>query len=230
MHELTASYVNEETGYEVFLQDEEDLLSDSEEAMLVEDMKPVTEYGNCAFESADVTRGSTYEYVKDNYSGYFRESGTLFIIDMGNRHINLYSSGDIEKIVTPSYANSITDNTYRYASEGDYYTCASTAYSQVNTLLSGGRIAQPMKYISCALLALICAFLINYIILRMLSKNTKTPQAKIMAAIAATALVGSMSTTVPKRVRHSSSHSGGGGGGFSGGGGGGGFSGGGHIF
>ena len=223
-------YTNEQTGYSVYLADNADLLTDAQEQQLAEVMIPVTEYGNAAFESQTVEGESSYDYVETEYTDYFQDSGTLFLIDMGNRQIKLYSSKDIEETVTASYANSITDNIYTYATDGDYYTCAEKAFTQEITLLQGGRIAQPMKYISCALLALITAFLINYLIVRISSHNVKTPQDKIMAAVAATALMGSVAARVTRRERHESSSSSGGGGGFSGGGGGGGFSGGGHSF
>jgi len=226
--DFTALYANPETGYEVYITDGEDLLTDAQEQMLLENMIPITQYGNCAFETRYVSGSDSYSYVRDHYTDYFTESGTLFLIDMGNRQIRLYSSKDVEKTVTASYANSITDNIYTYATAGDYYTCAQKAFEQEYTLLRGGRIAQPMKYISCALLALIFALLINYFIVRFKSRNTKTPQERIMEAVAATALVGSAATLVTSRERiHSDDSSSSGGGG---GGGGGGFSGGGHSF
>ncbi len=233
MAENSSLYTNPDTGYEIFLSDEADLLTDQEEVQLTEYMEPITQYGNCAFDSVYVRSGSSYSYAEQYYGDYFEESGTLFLIDMGNREIHLYSSGEIEKTVTASYANSITDNIYTYASDGDYYQCAQKAFTQELTLLQGGRIAQPMKYISCAFLALIIAFLINYFIVRAKAKNKKSPQYEIMKAVAVSAAVGGATTAVTKVVRHSS----GGGGGFGGrggssftGGGGGGFSGGGHKF
>lgn len=222
-------YTNPETGYKVFILDGEDLLTEEQESSLAENMIPITQYGNCAFDTEYVTGMSSYDYAVRNYTDYFKESGTLFLIDMGNREIKLYNSRDIEKAVNPSYANSITDNVYTYATKGDFYTCATKVFEQEYTLLQGGRIAQPMKYISCALLALILALLVNYFIVRFKSKNTKTPQQLIMAAVAATALVGSTAAVVTSRTRKSRGSSGGGGGSF-GGGGGGGFSGGGHSF
>ena len=225
-------YTNEQTGFSVYLSDNADLLTADEEEQLAQVMIPITAYGNAAFESQHVSGGSSYDYVKAEYTDYFKNSGTLFLIDMGNRQIKLYNSREIEKTVTPSYADSITDNIYTYASKGDYYTCAEKAFTQEITLLQGGRIAQPMKYISCALLALITALMINYFIVRLKSKNTRTPQEKIMEAVAATALMGSLAARVTSRERHVSSSSSGGGGfsGGGGGGGGGGFSGGGHSF
>lgn len=88
------------------------------------------------------------------------------MIDMDNRNIWIHSNGAIYRTITKSYADTITDNVYTYASAQDYYGCASEAYTQMATLLAGRRIAQPMKYISNALLALIIALLINYFVVR----------------------------------------------------------------
>ena len=231
MAEISSIYQNPQTGFEVYLEDGADLLTDEQETSLVEYMTPITAYGNCAFDTTTAAGSSSYNYTDANYRGILEESGTLFLIDMGNREIHLFSGGKIEKTVTPSYANSITDNIYTYASDGDYYTCAVKAFTQTRTLLEGGRIAQPMRYISCAFLALIIAFLICYFIVRAKARNKKSPQYEVMKAAAISAAVGGTAAAVTKRVRHSSSSGGGshGGGGFSGGGGGG-FSGGGHKF
>ena len=40
-------------GYEVVIDDEAELLTDDEEARLLQSMKPITEYGNVAFKSVD---------------------------------------------------------------------------------------------------------------------------------------------------------------------------------
>ena len=42
-------YTNPDTNYQIVIIDDLDLLTDEEEKMLVEDMKPVTAYGNAAF-------------------------------------------------------------------------------------------------------------------------------------------------------------------------------------
>ena len=45
-----AQYVNKESGYEAYIIDEEDLLTDEEEEELLYDyMKPITEYGGVSF-------------------------------------------------------------------------------------------------------------------------------------------------------------------------------------
>ena len=229
------AYTNPDTNYVVYMNDEYDLLSDEEESKLINEMIPLTEYGNAGFLSCENSSESTSQYSARVYSSLFgTESGTLLVIDMGQRMLYIKSNGAISEIVSNAYSNTITDNIYRYASDGDYYTCASKAYSQVYTLLSGGKIAQPMRYISAALLALILGLMINYLIVRTVSKPRKADTEEIIDAanvdfrLRDPAARHSHTTKVYSPVRSSSGGGGsrGGGGGFSGGGG----SGGGHRF
>ena len=229
------AYTNPDTNYVVYMNDEYDLLSDEEESRLIDEMIPLTEYGNAGFLSCENSSESTSQYSARVYSSLFgTESGTLLVIDMGQRMLYIKSNGAISEIVSNAYSNTITDNIYRYASEGDYYTCASKAYVQVYTLLSGGKIAQPMRYISAALLALILGLMINYLIVRTVSKPRKADTEEIIDAanvdfrLRDPAARHSHTTKVYSPVRSSSGGGGsrGGGGGFSGGGG----SGGGHRF
>lgn len=231
----TSRYTNDQTGYEVFISDWLDLLTDEEEENLLPYMIPITEYGNVVFESQSLVWQTAKQYISDQYSEYWDESASVFLIDMENRELNLFSSGKIKQIVTPSYANSITDNIYPYASDGDYFTCAAKAYEQEAVLLRGGKIAQPMKYISCGLMAIILALLINYFIMRIAARNAKASSSEMMKAAAVSMAVGAVARNVTRRVRHVSSQSHGGGGSHHFGGGhsghsGGGFSGGSHKF
>lgn len=127
---------------------------------------------------------STASYADDFYHDSFGQtSGTLFLIDMDNREIYIFSDGAIYRTVTSSYANTITDNVYRYASREDYYSCASKAFEQIQALLAGQRIARPMKYISNALLALILAALVNYFLAMYLSGSSKPSSKEILSSI-----------------------------------------------
>jgi len=226
-------YINPQTGFGAIIDDEEDLLSDSEEALLLNDMLPITEYGNVLFISAYPSGMSSTAYANSLFWDISRGDSALFMIDMYNREISLFTTGKVKNTVSYAYCNSITDNVYRYASKGNYYLCASEAYKQAATLLDGGRIAQPMKVICCILLALIISLLVNYLLVRATSRNAKSTEEVLMQAVAASAAVSAATVAVTKRVRHQS-HSGSfSGGGFSGGGsfgGGGGFSGGSHKF
>jgi len=231
-----ALYTNPETGYEVILEDDADLLTAEEEAVLAEKMKDITEWGSAAFKSIDENDTTTANYIEGYYRELFgTESGTVFLIDMDNRNIWLKNNGAISRIVTDGYSDTITDNCYHSASRGDYSGCATEAFAEVETLLSGSRIAQPMKYVSNALLAGILALLLNYFLMRWASKNRVPGKGELLAGMQYHCTL-----TKPqaehleqiKRYSPQSSGSGGSSGSSSGGGGGGGSSGsgGGHSF
>lgn len=220
------NFVYAQGDHQVIISDEEDLLSVEEENMLKIKMEEVSEYGNVAFVTLS-QYDDTGTYAKQLYRQLFnRDSGFLFLIDMGRRNIWIYCDGAIYRTIDKAYANTITDNIYRYAKNGDYYNCAYNAFDQALTLLKGGRIAQPMKYISNALIACVCALLINFFLLTVQRKKDEDIIAR--AAPALTTLIGvnilSKKITASRSRKHVeySGSSGGGGGGFSGGGGGGG--------
>ena len=226
-------YTNPDTGFAIYLDDGEDLLSADEEALLIQDMMPITEYGNAGFVSGRAS-GTTSSWAEQIYRRQFgTDSGSVFFFDMENRVIQIMSGGSVYKVVTKAYANTITDNVYRYASRGEYYQCAAEAFRQELTLLAGGRIARPMKHITNALVAISLALILNYlIVLRQRAKNARavkvaTPVAA--AAGSAAAVVVSSQLIKERTYTHVESSGGHGGrGGFSGGGfSGGGFSGGG---
>lgn len=176
-------WVNGETGYQVVIEDDADLLSEQEETQLAAEMQQITSYGHVAFKSVSRNDYQTSAYARQYYHEHFSSnSGTLFLIDMDNREIYIFSNGAIYKTVTDAYADTITDNVYRYASDSNYYLCASNAFSQIHSLLAGRRIAQPMKYISNALLALILAAFINYFAVRLTSRSAKPGTQEILSA------------------------------------------------
>ena len=148
---------------------------------------------------------------------------------MDNREIYIFSDGAIYRTVTKSYAESITDNVYSYASKGNYYRCASEAFEQINTLLAGQKIAQPMKNISNVLLALILAALINYFLAMRTAGSAKASSKEILNSIstqfsfrnAQKCLTKQDKVYSPPSSSSGGGHSGGGGGGHSSGGGGG---------
>ena len=180
-----SSFTNKDTGYHIYIDDKADLLTDDEEDALLENMEAITTYGNVAFVS--ILQNPYYDtddYAENYYKTYFgTESGTLLLIDMQERYIWIYSDGTIYDVVTTNYANTITDNVYRYASNGDYFSCANTAFSQIHSLLKGHRIAQPMKYISNALFALLLAMLFNYCFVMFSSKARKVGNRQLLENI-----------------------------------------------
>lgn len=232
------SNTNPDTGFRVVVEDDAELLTEEQCRKLAAVMEGITAYGNVAFKTVDVNTASTESYASSFYRKRFgTDSGTLFMIDMDNRNIWIYSDGAVYQVITTTNANTITDNVYRYASRGEYYECAAEAFRQINALLEGQRIARPMKYISNALLAMILALLINYGIVLRLTGLRKPGDREILGNIHRR-----FSYTKPTAVHThqtktydpvSSGGGGGSGGGHGGGGGGGGHSsggGGGHSF
>ena len=228
-------YTNPDTGYSVYLSDDEDLLTDGEERLLVRDMTPITEYGNVGFVSGDSGSQTARWYAESRYQSVFgTDSGTMLVIDMDEREIRIHSDGKVYRTITNAKANTITDNIYRYATREEYYLCAEHAFEEILSVLKGQRIAQPMKYLSNALLALILSVLLNFSWLKARAKKLKPKRAVVLAVsgMAAVAAACKAERFIRQTKVYHSSSSGGGGGGRGGGGGGGGHSGGGggHRF
>lgn len=233
----SVKYTNEETNYKLYLNDYAGLFTEDEENKLIEDMKPLTKYGHIMVET--ITENSYYSaagYASERYHQLFnQESGSLFLIDMKNRYIYIFSDGENYKYITNSKAEIITDNIYRYASRGDYYGCTKEGILEMNTILEGGKILEPMRYASNIFLALLISFFINFIIVSRATKIKKASNNAILKncdiAFTIANVVGTKTGT--HKVYSPPADSGGSGGGFSGGGGGGGGSsggGGGHGF
>ncbi len=230
-------YTNPSTGYMVCIDDGADLLSEEEEAELTEAMKKVTEFGSAAFVSTFSNPGDAREYAEEQYYALFGNgSGTLFLMDMGNRYLYLANGGYIYSVVNNGRAMTITDNVYTYAGEGDFLGCALEVFQQMNTLLTGGRIAQPMKYISNLLLSLILSLLINYLLVLLTAGSRKPSEDTILGAVRISFHMSNPGAVMTHTTRvydpPFTSSGGGGGSRGGGGGGGGGFSGGGggHSF
>lgn len=158
------SRTNEESGYVALIEDDAGLIKDMDAVM--ESMMPVTEYGNVCLKTVDENpyTASTFaeKYLHENFG---TTSSTVFLIDMDNRKVYIFSDGAIYKTITKSKANVITDNIYTYASAGDYDRCAIKSFEQMSTLLSGNRIAEPMHIIGIALISLLLGMIICFVIM-----------------------------------------------------------------
>ncbi|MDO4648820.1 MAG: TPM domain-containing protein [Eubacteriales bacterium] len=226
------SYQNEDTQNYVLIEDAADLFTDEEEELLSEVMWPITEHGHAVCVTVSKNDLTAEDYAEDFYESYFeQDDGTLFLIDMDNRKLWLYNSGDISYTITSAYSDTITDNVYTMATREQYYDCAAETFTQVTALLEGPSIPQPMKYIGNALLALILAFFVNYLLMHRLGRSRLTVEEQQMEHILNRYRVSEIKKKKYKteRTLHSS---GGSSDGSSGGGGGGGgsSSGGGHSF
>ena len=165
IEETDYHYKNEETGYCIVINDEVSLLDKEEVGMLADDMYSLTEYGNIVFLSTNYAGKSQHQIAHDFYYSLFgTQSGTVLLIDMYDRVVYIYSDGDNLSKVTSSKAEIVTDNIYKYLSNQNYYEGSKKAYSQIRSLLEGQKIAEPMKYISNALIAILLGFSITFII------------------------------------------------------------------
>ena len=157
--------------HKVIIKDYANVLTESQEAQLTETMQETARYCNVFFETSEFAFHSSAYHAESSYK---RELGTLdgvmFLIDLYNRQIYIYSYGEPYRIITKTNAYTITDNVYKYASEEKYFECANEAFRQINTLLAGEEISRPMKHISNILLAIIFSILLNYLLLKKTSK------------------------------------------------------------
>ena len=241
-----SAFAAEESVYRVVVDDEADLLTGAEEAELTAVMEKVLPYGNAAFVSVNQNSTTTERLAEQKFLEFFGDtSGALLIIDMDNRYIQLIADGAVYKTVNRTRCNEITDNIYRYASQKDYYTCASKAFEQVVRLLEGGKVAAPFRYVTNAFLAVCLALIGNFAVMSLQRRKKVAPENALNVKVAVNTASSAVKTAIvagvvlkmlsQRKTKHVESSGGGrSGGGFSGGGGhsGGGFSGGGggHRF
>ena len=227
-------YTNEDTGYKVIIEDDAELLREDELARLYSEMIPLTQYGNIIFKTINSNDSSAQLYARRYYYAEFgNKSGTLFLIDMDNRMIYIFSDGSNYKYITSDKANIITDNVYRYATNQQYYDCASVAFSQILTTLQGDKIAEPMRYISNGLISLTFAFFISFIVVLINTNIRKATNAEILKNCGVSFSISNVKAVKTGQSRKYSPQSSSSGGSSGGGGGGGGSSsggGGGHRF
>ena len=175
-------------SYKIVIDDKADLLTDKEEKDLFEIMKPITEYGHVSFitnpiDSFDST--STSHRAASIYKSLFsNDSGTLFLIDMDNREIYIFSDGEIYKTITDGKAIEITDKIYRYASEEKYFACAEQAFTYECQLLHQQTFYSPLRYITSIIIGVSLSLIVSILIvchqrnlnmkIRDVSQNTET--------------------------------------------------------
>ena len=131
------------------------------------------------------SKSSTEDFAADYFDDVFgpHDNGTIFVIDRCLNEIYLYSDGQAHKIITNSRARSITDNTYTYARDKDYYTCAYKVFAQIETLMQGKRIAEPMRYLCSALLAIVAALFLNLFFALWSSRSHKADRRQVMTGL-----------------------------------------------
>ena len=154
-----------ETNYKVIIEDDADLLTATEEAELKKQMTVLTEFGNVLFKttSGSTSYSKSLKYIQDYYYSILQNKpGVAFYIDMHARQVCACATGGLDKIITNGKCDSIMDNIYKYASKEQYFKCAEETFSQMNILLNGGKIAESMKYICNAFVAVMISFFASY--------------------------------------------------------------------
>lgn len=161
-------YVNAENGNAVQVLDEAALFSADDIAEIAEGLKSFTAFGNALVATTGVNDHATVKQLAVSFydRAFGISEGAVFLIDMDDREIYLYTEGDLYKKLSVKRAMAITDNVYKYASNEKYGECAKQAFAQATRVLEGGRIAEKLKYWGNGMLALILSLMVNYTILR----------------------------------------------------------------
>lgn len=218
-----------EGDYECLIIDDAELLSESEENVLMNHMQALLPYGNVIFQTVELESGDYEKYCENTYYDNFQnDPGVIFQIDMGNRKLTLSTSTALDEVVAPE-RDSIVDNVYEYASDEDYLSCAAECFDEVYKVLNDGTIAHNMKYIDNGIIAIILSLILNFIIV-FASGKKKASTNKILEGAVTHGDITNVKITKGKLKKEYSPQATGsgssGGGSSSGGGGGGGFSGG----
>ena len=141
-------YTNGQTGYKILVMDDANILTSDEENQLVQDIIPVTAYGNAAVWTTEEYTDNELDQARLKRKELFVfDSACIFVINMNKsvRKLTIQSYGNINNFVTDSYARSITDNVKGYATSRDYYVCCKTAFSQILAVCENRHISEPLK-------------------------------------------------------------------------------------
>ena len=179
---ISVSASSSNSDYKIIIEDDADLLSNGDEIELKSIMQPLTEYGNVLFKTTNLyNKSSSESYIRSYYYTVLgNQKGVAFYIDMNQRQVCACASGGLDKIITSGKCDSIMDNVYLYARSGNYYKCASETYSQMYRLLSGGKIAESMKYICNAILSIMISLFTSYSLFMIFSGNKKASQKELI--------------------------------------------------
>ena len=183
------SGTNKSTGYEYILEDSANFIDDAVKGRLISQMKKTTEYCNIAVvTTTSHPYGSTESYAVNTFEGYFGNgaNGVIFVIDRDLDEIYLACEGSTQRTIPNSKCNSICDNTYIYATSShdyDYFTCCMETIDQVNTVLAGGHISQPLRYISSIFIALAAGMIFCFVYALSLSKGRKAKSNELMGCL-----------------------------------------------
>ena len=135
---------NESTEFRAMMEDSAGLIQQNEMYSVMKSMIPITEHCNIAFitypEDGDNELRSTAK--AHSWGNMIFHDSTPYIvcaIDMKKRNIAIYSS-DTSKLLTTEKMNSITEQVYVYAQNGEYNICASKMLELILSELNKNKI------------------------------------------------------------------------------------------
>ncbi len=209
----TDGYTNNDTGFSALIEDDADLLTDAEERAVLETMIGMTEFGDCGLKTiSNNPKSSAKAFAESFYYEHFQNhTGVAFLIDMENRELYLaVSDGKVHDAITDAKSLTVVDNVYTMASRGDYAGTADKVFSQCVSLMRGERIAQPMKYICNALLAIIIGMVVCFEVANKFATPGEATDTELITAAAVTFAAGAAAANlVSKRRTYSPISSGG---------------------
>ena len=171
----------------VYIADSAGLLSDSEEQELYEVMKDGAAYGNMVFITIDDAMGYvSKDYIEMLYQTSDQLKGTdavIYMIDMDNRLLWITGYGALKKNISPDYANLITDNVYKYASDANYAKAAIMGFKQIVDRLGGSRLSGSLRTAGNFSIAVILAAVLCFLFAYVTSVSRKAKDEDVLANI-----------------------------------------------
>lgn len=186
-------YENPDTGYIAAVQDMAWIFSEDQKKEIIEEIAPVTEYGNAFLFTTDESVLATDDFALQAYNAAFgHDSGVMIIEDVNGRTLRMRTFGEIGKAVKSSEIGIIVSDVSKYAEDGDFEQCAIKAFSEVGTVMGGGKIGEilsgsgigrPLKFIGCFFIAFILSFFINFMIVRMHTRKKDVAAEEIIMGL-----------------------------------------------
>jgi len=161
-----ANYTNPYTNYNVLIYDKIGCFDDNQKESLLKYMIPITEYGNVMIETTNGIALDDIETISHltYYEVFENSSGVLLLINNQGQDFYIYSTGSVrDKGLTSRKNTIIRDNIRRIVKSEEYYDFAKEAFVEINDVLNGKGIAEPMRYITSILLALSLGFITTFV-------------------------------------------------------------------
>lgn len=161
---LPITNVFADSNYSFVINDDANLFTNDEIKQLYKDYDGIADKGNIYVKTAIGENEGSASLKAHNYyeSQFGYEKGSIFLIDMENRQVYIYSEGDMYNVITTKKANAITDEVYRYLKNEEYYEGTSKALGLMQRVIDGKLLVSPMQIIMGILIAILLGFILVY--------------------------------------------------------------------